>query len=177
MVNFELHTERLLIRNFNSGDALGLISLSQDEKSTRYTEDQKLSGLEEALNEINSFSENATEGFGKWAMILKDEVNFSGWCSMLRDDKTGEVSLGMRVLPEYRNKGLATEAASACINFGFGTLLLERIIGKTVAENPASSKVLRKIGMKHETDFEGHGYLCEKYSISIDDWRKAKGEK
>ena len=50
----------------------------------------------------------------------------------------------------YWGRGYATEAARAVVRYGFDTLALERIAARAFCRNPASSRVLRKIGMRHE---------------------------
>ena len=47
-------------------------------------------------------------------------------------------------------KGYATEAAHAVLRFGFEDLGLNRICGYHTIRNPASGRVLAKVGMKQE---------------------------
>ena len=49
---------------------------------------------------------------------------------------------------KYWNQGYATEAAEACLIYGFETLGIPRIIGRASKNNHASRRVLEKIGMK-----------------------------
>ena len=56
----------------------------------------------------------------------------------------------------YWGNGYATEAAKAVVKCGFGTLGLHRIFASHFANNPASAKVLRKIGMRHEGNLRAH---------------------
>jgi RimJ/RimL family protein N-acetyltransferase len=58
--------------------------------------------------------------------------------------------LGYWIGAPYWGNGYATEAASAVVKYGFGTLGLHRIFAGHFAGNAASAKVLRKIGMSHE---------------------------
>ncbi|HKY32629.1 MAG TPA: GNAT family N-acetyltransferase [Candidatus Polarisedimenticolia bacterium] len=70
---------------------------------------------------------------------------------------------GLELTPEHRraelgywigvpfwNLGYATEAALAVMRFGFGTLGLHRIQARAMARNPASIRVLEKLGMTRE---------------------------
>lgn len=59
------------------------------------------------------------------------------------------VDLGFRFFQIYWGNGIATEAAKACLDYGFSELQLETIIGRALIENIASIKVLEKIGMKY----------------------------
>ncbi len=66
----------------------------------------------------------------------------------------------------YWGMGLATEAAKACLKYGFEELQLEQIIAVTRHENVASRRVLERIGMKHEKDVRLYDIDCVYYSIS-----------
>jgi len=50
----------------------------------------------------------------------------------------------------YWDNGYCTEAAQAVIKYGFDVLRLNRICDQHMTRNPASGKVMQKIGMKHE---------------------------
>jgi len=58
-------------------------------------------------------------------------------------------------VPHWGN-GYATEAARELVRYGFEKLGLHRIYASHTASNPASGKVLRKVGMKHEGRMRGH---------------------
>lgn len=50
---------------------------------------------------------------------------------------------------QQRGNGYATEAAQAVLDYAFRNIGLERVIGKFLRRNPASGRVLQKLGMKH----------------------------
>ena len=52
--------------------------------------------------------------------------------------------------------GYATEAADALLRWGFATLGLHRVHAAHLTRNPASGKVLHKIGMRHEGRLRRH---------------------
>lgn len=55
-----------------------------------------------------------------------------------------------KINPAYWNKGYASEALRAVLNFGFNTLHLHRIEAGCAVENTASVKVLEKAGFTKE---------------------------
>ena len=65
-----------------------------------------------------------------------------------------QTDIGFRFFEEHWNKGFATESAKACIDYGFENLNLKTIIGRAISENIASIKVLEKIGLKFEREFD-----------------------
>src|SRR5438128_232634 len=65
------------------------------------------------------------------------------------------VEIGWRLLPEFWNRGFATEAALKSLWFGFEVLKLQEIVSFTAVGNVKSQRVMEKIGMKRcmEKDF------------------------
>jgi RimJ/RimL family protein N-acetyltransferase len=58
--------------------------------------------------------------------------------------------LGYWVGTPYWGKGYCTEAARVMVRYGFDELGLNRVVAHYLARNPASGRVLEKIGMKRE---------------------------
>lgn len=70
--------------------------------------------------------------------------------------KRGE--LGYWLGRDHRGKGYATEAAAAVVGWGFETLGLARISAARFDTNPASGRVLEKIGMTREGVLRRHAF-------------------
>jgi len=71
-----------------------------------------------------------------------------------RNDERGE--LGYWVGVDYWNQGFMTEAAGACLQFGFEALDLQKITSRHYVSNPASGRVMEKLGMKKEGFLRHH---------------------
>jgi RimJ/RimL family protein N-acetyltransferase len=56
----------------------------------------------------------------------------------------------------YWGRGYASEAAAALLLHGFEHFPLNRIFAMHFARNPASGRVLQKIGMRHEGTLRQH---------------------
>ena len=65
-----------------------------------------------------------------------------------------EVGLYWATAPDERGHGYAGEAATALIAYGFEQLRLGRIVATTEHQNAASIKVMRKLGMRVESNPE-----------------------
>lgn len=87
-------------------------------------------------------------GFGRWAVITKTSNSFIGWCG-LKLNEQNLIDLGFRFFKREWNKGYATEAAHACLEYGFEELNLKEIIGRVARQNKASIKVLEKLSMNY----------------------------
>lgn len=66
-----------------------------------------------------------------------------------RADKAGMVEIGYAIIPAYRRKGLATEAAQALIDHAFSHTHIQMVDAHTLPERNASVRVLEKTGMKY----------------------------
>jgi ribosomal-protein-alanine N-acetyltransferase len=88
----------------------------------------------------------------------------------------GRAQLGYWVGRPYWGEGYATEAARELVRYAFEELGLARVYAFRFATNPASGRVLEKIGMKHEgvrrahtikwgerLDEDGYGILRDEF--------------
>lgn len=57
-------------------------------------------------------------------------------------------------LRPFFGKGFATEAANACLSYGFEHLAFTKIVSFTAAVNVNSEKLMKRIGMKYISDFD-----------------------
>jgi RimJ/RimL family protein N-acetyltransferase len=139
-------SERLGFREFEPNDGEVLYRLNSDPEVSRYTGDPPFADVGEARAFILGYELYRLHGYGRWAVIQRQDQAFLGWAGLnLIDD---EVDLGYRFFRSFWGQGFATEAAHACIEYGFGKLNLSRIIARALPENVASLKVLEKVGLK-----------------------------
>lgn len=85
---------------------------------------------------------------GVWVVERRDEPGFLGWCGLLPLGNSGLIEIGYRYLPAAWGQGIASEAATAVLEHGFGALALDPIVGVTHPDNHASQRVLQKIGLR-----------------------------
>lgn len=103
---------------------------------------------------------------GRWAVHQKPLLEFVGWCGLKYIPEREDIDLGYRFKKKSRGKGFATEAASACLQYGFSQLRLQKIIGRALPENLASIRVLEKCGMQYVCEEYVHGYLHKTYQAT-----------
>ena len=159
-----VETDRLLLRELNMTDAKDFYALNLNPNVVKYTGDRAFKNISEAEIFLSNYSDYDKNGYGRWAVIAKTNGEFLGWCGLKYIHGLNETDIGFRFFENHWNKGFATESAKACLRFGFETLNLETIVGRAMAENRASIKVLEKIGLKYEKefDFDSHKGLIYK---------------
>ncbi len=76
----------------------------------------------------------------------------------------------------FWNRGYATEAGKALITYAFDVLHLNKVHAVHFVRNPASGRVMQKIGMQHEGTLRAHIKRwdkyedCEAYGVLRSDW-------
>ncbi|WP_196889253.1 GNAT family N-acetyltransferase [Aureivirga sp. CE67] len=148
-----LETNRLILREFSVSDAENMFLLNEDLEVLKFTGDIPFDNIEKAKTFLENYDQYSKNGYGRWAVVLKENNEFIGWCG-LKFNEENYTDIGFRFFQKHWNKGFATEAAKATLDYGFETLKLDEIIGRVATENFASIKVLEKLGMhfwKHDT--------------------------
>ncbi|WP_297693033.1 GNAT family N-acetyltransferase [uncultured Eudoraea sp.] len=143
-----IETPRLILREFTVDDAYKIWELNSDPEVIKYTGDPPFENVENARDFLNNYKDYENNGFGRWAVIKKDSNTFLGWCG-LKLNEQNLIDLGFRFFRREWNKGYATEAAKACLEYGFMELNIKEIIGRVAMKNTGSIKVLEKLSMEY----------------------------
>jgi [ribosomal protein S5]-alanine N-acetyltransferase len=86
-----------------------------------------------------------------WLVVsLRSDGRQIGGIGLTVDQQHQHAELGYWLGAQYWGKGYATEAAREMLRFGFEDLRLHRIYASHFKHNPASGRVLVKLGMRHE---------------------------
>lgn len=149
-----LETERLYFRELDVQDSESFYRLNNNPNVIRYTGNSAFKTIEEAYLFLENYHDYALNGYGRWAVIAKANDEFLGWCGLKYDGDLDETDIGFRFFEEKWNKGYATESAKACLDYGFENLKLKKIVGRAMQDNKASIKVLEKIGLQFQGEFD-----------------------
>ena len=152
-----LETERFYLREMTITDAESMYLLNLDLDVLKYTGDIPFKSIEQAKQFLKNYDHYKKYNFGRWAVIDKTTNEFIGWCGLKYTPELDEHDIGFRFFKKYWNKGYATESAKACLNLGFNKYYLTEIVGRAMAENIGSIKVLEKIGMNYFKEFNFDG--------------------
>jgi RimJ/RimL family protein N-acetyltransferase len=97
---------------------------------------------------------------------LKGSSKYIGFCGLNYSVKKKEVDVGFRFMKAHWGKGYATEAALASLQHGFHAYGIDRIVGRARKDNAASLRVLEKLGMHFQKEFDEEGYVWYQYQIT-----------
>ena len=159
---FLLETERLQLREITAADAPVMYELNRDPEVIQYTGDEAFESIAETETFIRNYQDYARNGYGRWAVVRKEDGATLGWCGLKYLPESGETDIGYRFFKKYWGQGYATEAAKACLEFGFNKLGLEAIVARAMHANLASINVMKKLGMtyRNEVTCEAHPAVC-----------------
>ncbi|RYG75335.1 N-acetyltransferase [bacterium] len=174
-----LETPRLLLRPFELSDAPAVQRLAGAIEIARVTlnvphpyED----GMAEQWIERQQRPENRAHT-SNFAITQRENSELCGCIGLSVNQKQSQAELGYWIGVPFWNLGYGTEAARAIIGFAFETLQLERVQARHLDINPASGRVMQKIGMQ----FEGISrkgarkgntfYDLAHYAILREDWQ------
>ncbi|MFM2146002.1 MAG: hypothetical protein RL732_838 [Bacteroidota bacterium] len=111
---------------------------------------------EQLYNRIQKHFEE--HGFGLYALEESTTGAFIGFTGFMIPSFTAPftpcVEIGWRLRKAYWGKGLASEAALACLEYGFSTWHFPEVYSFTSVYNTRSENVMKKIGMHKAGEFE-----------------------
>lgn len=112
------------------------------------------------------------------AIVLRETARLCGAIGITINSNYNNAELGYWIGVPYWGRGYCTEAAKGAIAYGFESLDLHKIYASHLTRNPASGRVLQKIGMISEGCLRQHikhwGVYEDIaiYGLLASEWRK-----
>ena len=159
-----IETKRLILRKVKSTDyELVYKNWTSDHLTTRYVTWSTHESAK-ATKEYCDYKEKRYIGRDycfDWIVILKETNEPIGEIEAVNVSKVYRlVEIGYCYGSAFWNKGYATEALNAVINYMFNEVDVDKVIACHISTNPASGKVMQKCNMKHDGTLPG--YLVDK---------------
>ena len=147
-------TERIYLREMKQSDFLSLCKIVQDEE-VMYAYEHAFSN-EEAQEWLNrQIKRYEDDGFGLWAVVLKDSNEVIGQCGLTLQDCEGEevIEIGYLFQKKYWHHGYATESAIGCKKYAFDIVKVDEVYSIIRDTNSASQNVAIRNNMKLRGQF------------------------
>jgi ribosomal-protein-alanine N-acetyltransferase len=141
----ELFTRRLHLRCPVAADASAIIAIAGDWDVARrlgrvphpYTQE-----------DFRFFIESVVPSEPTWAIVARRSDELVGVISLVPHGEGRSADLGYYVGRPHWGQGLATEAAQAIVRMGLEAKCYAKLTSRYHANNPASGRVLAKVGFK-----------------------------
>jgi ribosomal-protein-alanine N-acetyltransferase len=164
-----LHTQRLVLREFQKSDAQAVFDIFSRDIATRYHNLETMHSIEQAKRLVETRASLFEKGLGmRWAIALKDRKDIAiGSCGYYAANRAfRSIEIGYDLHPDYWGQGLMQEALTAIINLGFGDAFpfrLNRIEALTYLEHKTSIALLKRLGFQQEGVRREYGYWKNKF--------------
>ena len=178
-----LETDRLVLREFVSGDWPELLAYQRDPRYLRYypSTQRTESDVRRLVQMFLVQQAENPRGRFQLAITLGHCESVIGTCGIRRDEENDwEADIGFELNPDFWGRGYATEAARAMVEFGFRELNLHRVWSWCIADNVASAKVLEKVGLRPEGRlreneyFKGRRWDTLLFGLLESEWRETR---
>ena len=159
-----LQTERLLLRPFTYSDAEDVFTCwESDPDVARYmfwTSHNDIEKTKEWLAfEVGQIEK---DDWYRFAIVLKDTDELIGTGLIYFEEEVNGWEIGYNLGKKYWGKGYTTEAMNRIISFAKEELGITEIVGRYAKENPASGKVMDKLGFRFEKEIP---YECNNGTV------------
>lgn len=161
----EMQTKRLLLRLLAPKDAEPMERLVSEKEIARTTlgiPHPYPHGASLAFIERRQEAAAKGEGFS-FAVLNHADQTFLGVVGLRIESHHNRAELAYWIGRSYWGNGYCSEAAERVLRFAFEELKLNRVWAAAMTQNPASFKVMEKIGMKHEGIFRSHILKWKQY--------------
>lgn len=161
-------TDRMIVREMEVNDFDSLFHLFQDPLVMRYYPHTK---SEEETRQwiLWTISNYRKFGIGLWVLEDKHTHSFIGQCGLVPRKIDGEIKIEIGYILEKKwwGKGLATEAAAACLKHGFSHYKFTHIVSLIDAENTSSLKVSEKLSMTFQKNVKRSNKVLGLYAVTV----------
>jgi RimJ/RimL family protein N-acetyltransferase len=152
-----LETARLILRSFEQRDIQPFSAYRSDPDVAKYQGWQAPFSLDQAANFVDEMMTRTPGDPGQWYQIafeLKATGAMIGDCAFQRlAEDHMQAEIGFTLARSFQGHGYGVEAVGRLIDYLFGDLDLHRVRANCDPANLASSRLLERLGMRHEGRF------------------------
>lgn len=158
-----LETERLILRPFTDSDVQDVFDCwESDPDVARYMFWTSHNDIEKTKEWIAfEIGQIEKDDWYRFALVLKENNELIGTALVYYEEEVQCWEIGYNLGKKYWGKGYTTEAVKRVIEFA-EELGITEIVGRYAKENPASGKVMEKLGFQYEKDIP---YECNNGTV------------
>lgn len=158
-----IKTDRLILRRFVLSDAEEMYcNWTSDEKTARYVTWNIHKSVDETKALLRHWIAEYENDSYNWAVEIAETGEVIGNISVIRiSRKHNNCEIGYCYGSKFWNKGYATEALKATIDYMLDECGMHIVEAKYQSLNPASGKVMEKAGMEREAVLKERRYDLE----------------
>lgn len=158
-----VETERLVLRPMVEADLDALVELDGF-AAVRDVIDPFREHIPEDPGERRAYERRFVGNAGYLGALERESGRLVGWFECrLSADGSGELELGYRLRPDAWGQGLATEGAAALLAGALERPDVTRVYAHALLSNPASLRVMEKIGMTYAGAWDYKGLPGAEY--------------
>jgi RimJ/RimL family protein N-acetyltransferase len=148
----QIKSERLLLRPSREADIPEIVRLLNDPAIAETTLNIPYPYSEKTAREWLTFQQQRWESGDEhtFVIIRQEDNQLLGAIGIRPNARHKKAEIGYWIGKPYWGQGYATEAARAITRYGFEILDMNRIYASHLPENPASGRVMQKVGMQFE---------------------------
>jgi len=160
-----LETPRLLLRKVVMGDVADLYVYGRDPEVARHVLWEPYRSEADARAYVRFLHRQyRSEQPSSWGIVYKPHNKMVGTIGFMwwnQDHNSAEI--GYSLARSYWNQGIMSEALREMLRYGFEAMGLHRIEAQHESDNPASGRVMEKVGMRREGTLYGRLYNKGRY--------------
>ncbi len=142
-----VETERIIVKEFEKGDAHFILSVLNTPAWLKYIGDRKVKSIADARKYIQTgpFAKERSDRIGLRSIYAKDEDQIVGMCGFLMREYLDAPDLGFALHPHFFRKGYALEACTHLLEWGSIHLKHSVVYAITKPDNASSRHLLLKL--------------------------------
>lgn len=161
-----LETPRLLLAAWEAADWTAFRPIATDPEVMRYItggapwNDEQIQDF--VARQMKLYAER---GYCRWKLLEKPAGGLIGFCGVGLWGEGFDPEIGWWLARGSWGRGLATEAARVALHDAFERAGLDRIVSIARPANTASIRIMAKLGLRFEGEFENEGVALVRYAL------------
>ena len=175
----EIQTDRLLLRRFRPTDLEAFVAYRSEEGVARFQSWDESYSRSDAERFLIEDSKVAPGQPGLWLQLAIEERetgNLCGDCAVrVAADQPRTAEVGVTLAPQHQNRGIASEALRATLDWVFGERDMHRVYAQADDRNEAVHRLLENLGFRLEARlidadwFKGEWTTLRTYAVLKED--------